>query len=74
LEKIVYTVPHCEITPLDILYGYSRFIAHGMHYQQHHMGFSAETLKARLEAAGFSDVSIQRQPEAWNLSARATKR
>jgi SAM-dependent methyltransferase len=48
------------ITPLDILYGHRPSIADGNAFMAHRTGFTARTLQACLEEAGFPVVRVLR--------------
>ena len=48
------------ITPLDILYGHRPSIAQGNAFMAHRTGFTARTLQASLEEAGFPVVKVVR--------------
>lgn len=71
VEETAYESPAGPIRPLDILYGYSEFIRHGNVFQQHKTGFTADSLQAKLEAAGFVRVEAIRDEAAWGLCAKA---
>ncbi|CAK7065272.1 MAG: hypothetical protein DELT_01622 [Desulfovibrio sp.] len=59
------------ITPLDVLYGFRPFLANGNLFMAHNYGFTASTLRAALEEAGFGDVAVERDGE-FNLWATAS--
>ena len=59
------------IAPLDVLYGFRPFLANGNLFMAHNFGFTASTLRAALEEAGFTAVSVQRDGE-FNLWATAS--
>lgn len=59
------------ITPLDVLYGFRPFLANGNLFMAHNYGFTASTLRAALEEAGFCDVTVERDGE-FNLWATAS--
>lgn len=70
-NKVAYESPAGPVKPLDMIYGYEKFLAGGNAYQAHKTGFTAQTLAERLREAGFSQVAVQR--ENWTLVAQAVK-
>jgi SAM-dependent methyltransferase len=60
-EDVVYESPCGPITGLDMIYGKVSYLA-DTPFMAHHTGFVSETLKATLEAAGFSGVTALRVP------------
>jgi SAM-dependent methyltransferase len=48
------------ITPLDMLYGLNTALALGNGFMGHRGGFTASSLKAALESAGFPEVQVAR--------------
>ncbi len=58
LEEPVYGSTAGPIAPIDCLYGYRKFIESGNEYQLHKTGFTPNTLKKKLEAAGFSKIIV----------------
>jgi ubiquinone/menaquinone biosynthesis C-methylase UbiE len=73
LEEQLYKAPAGPITALDILYGFRRAIANGHHFMAHKTGFTAATLKAKLEKAGFKRVKVDRDVKNYALSAGGWK-
>ena len=71
-EEAVLLTNRGPITPLDILYGFRPFLAAGNLFMAHNFAFTAATLKKHLEAAGFAEVSVERDGE-FNLWAIASK-
>lgn len=67
LEDVAYESPAGPISPLDMIYGHRRSIAAGNHFMAHRTGFTAGTLAAALERAGFINVRVAR--EEFNLWA-----
>ena len=63
----VYTSPVGPIYPLDIVYGHRPSIAKGSVYMAHKFGFTAISLGKYLKAAGFVDITVQRQSDGYNL-------
>jgi predicted SAM-dependent methyltransferase len=60
LDEVLYVSPAGEVTPLDMLFGYGRFVAHNL-YMAHHCGFTAKTLTNALIQAGFVNVNTSRE-------------
>jgi SAM-dependent methyltransferase len=60
-----------DITPLDIVYGHGGSIEAGNDFMMHNTGFTARTLTARLKAAGFEQVRMERR--GFELRARALR-
>jgi predicted SAM-dependent methyltransferase len=71
LEDPAYISAAGPITPLDMLYGYRRYIALGNVFMAHKTGFSAKTLANALIAAGFATVHLAQ--ENYTLWAEALK-
>jgi SAM-dependent methyltransferase len=71
LEEVAYTAPCGPITPLDMVYGQSAWVAQGLTPMAHRTGFSAKTLIAKLIQAGFHG-QVKRVP--WELVATAVKK
>lgn len=61
LEQKLYDSPAGPITPLDILFGYTKAIAAGNHFMAHKTGFTAETLAYKFHQAGFCNIQVQRR-------------
>jgi SAM-dependent methyltransferase len=72
LEDTLYKSPAGNITPLDVVYGYGRGIAHGRTYMAHHSGFSRGSLSRKLGQAGFGDIEVARVDpyELWATARR----
>lgn len=60
LTEPAYLSEAGPITPLDILYGLNSALALGNGFMGHRGGFTARSLKAALEAAGFPRVQVAR--------------
>lgn len=60
LEDAAYISAMGPIAPLDMLYGYRPALAAGNAFMGHRTGFTAGTLQAHLERAGFQSVRVQR--------------
>jgi ubiquinone/menaquinone biosynthesis C-methylase UbiE len=74
LAEPLYHSPAGPIAPLDILYGHIAAVARGETYMAHRTGFTAETLMAQLNKAGFAMIGIARRPAHFDLWALATKK
>ncbi|MFO1349667.1 MAG: methyltransferase domain-containing protein [Gammaproteobacteria bacterium] len=69
LEDPLYQSPVGPITALDVLYGHRPALAQGRHFMAHKTGFTATTLRRKLEAAGFQIHSVNRQDYAlWAVA------
>ncbi len=71
LLEVLYNSPAGDITPHDMIYGFSRHIASGLRQMAHRRGFTAESLGVLLRDAGFSNVTVR--PETYDLTAIAYK-
>ena len=60
LDVPVYLTAMGPITPLDMLYGHRASVAKGETPMAHKTGFTATTLKAALQRAGFEKVVVDR--------------
>ena len=60
LEDPAYMSALGPIAALDMLYGFRPALAEGNAFMGHRTGFTAATLQAHLERAGFSPVRVQR--------------
>lgn len=72
LEDAAYLSMMGPVTPLDMLYGFGPSIASGNAFMAHRTGFSAGTLSAHLQRAGFVDVQVERDGR-FALWARGLK-
>ena len=70
-EEAILMTNKGPITPLDVLYGFRPFLANGNLFMAHNFGFTATTLRAALEGAGFLDVAVE-PDNAFNLWATAS--
>jgi predicted O-linked N-acetylglucosamine transferase (SPINDLY family)/SAM-dependent methyltransferase len=60
IEDVLYESPAGPITVRDVIYGYGKEIAEsGNDFYAHKTGFTAKSLAAALETAGFRQVSVQ---------------
>jgi len=66
-EETLYVSPAGPIAPLDMLYGHRASLAAGRKPMAHRTGFTAESLKKSLAAAGFSEIGVRRE----NLALKA---
>lgn len=58
LEEPVYQSPAGPVAPLDILYGFRPFLALGAQAMAHRTGFTLESLRQHLAAAGFDEEKL----------------
>ena len=70
LDLPAYISPAGPIAPLDMLFGHGAAIAAGNHFMAHRTGFTARTLEAALQRAGFGIVRVVRD-ESFALWATA---
>lgn len=71
LEETLYVSPAGPIAALDVLFGYRPAIRDGNVFMMHRTGFTAKTLRQKLEASGFGDVRVER--EGFDLWAAGYK-
>jgi len=71
LEDELYRSPAGPIAAIDTLFGLRSALARGNGFMAHRTGFTNETLKQKLLAAGFGYAAVQRQTKAFNLWAIA---
>ena len=69
-EEPVLMTNKGPITPLDILYGFRPFLESNP-FMAHRFGYTADTLRNALLAAGFGNVTVERDGE-FNLWAVAS--
>jgi predicted SAM-dependent methyltransferase len=69
----LYQSPAGPICARDMVFGHPQFVAAGNGFQCHKTGFSQDTLGKALAAAGFTNVSVERCSESWDLRAQARK-
>ena len=67
LLEPLYESPAGPISPIDILYGFRKFIARGNEYMAHKGGFTYSTLNTAFFEAGFKVRVGGRRPETWAL-------
>lgn len=63
-EYVLFIAPAGPITGIDLLWGFRPSIKNGNSYMAHKCGFVKDTLKKKIEAAGFKDVVCNRL--SWN--------
>lgn len=68
---VLYESPAGPICGLDMIYGHGRLIE-SVPYMAHHSGFTSDTLRDALWAAGFDGITTTRLPQ-HNLMATGTK-
>ena len=74
IEDILYVSPGGPISVRDVIYGWGRQIElSGVDFYAHKTGFTAKSLLATLEAAGFARVFVQEKPDAFEIRAVAFK-
>lgn len=73
LEGAAYLSAMGPVAALDMLYGFRPAIALGNSFMSHRTGFTATTLAAHLQRAGFAEVRVQRDG-AFALWATGVKR
>lgn len=69
LEDPLYFSTMGPIAPLDILYGHRQSWANGNTFMAHRTGFTGSTLASALIGVGFAAVLVQREPDAFALTA-----
>jgi tetratricopeptide (TPR) repeat protein len=74
LEDPLYMSPVGPIAPLDILYGHRPSLASAPAFTAPRTGFTAATLGVALVGAGFPAAVVQREPDAFRLTAIAFRR
>ncbi|MDR3466593.1 MAG: methyltransferase domain-containing protein [Xanthobacteraceae bacterium] len=70
-DHVAYHSAVGPITPLDMMFGHSRSVAHGNRHMTHNTGFTAERLGNLLIDAGFAEASVRRlNYDLWALALR----
>jgi len=59
LEETLYVSPGGAICPIDVLFGQRSAIRDGNVFMAHKTGFTAKTLRQKLEGAGFGNVRVE---------------
>lgn len=57
-EKVIYVSPAGPICPIDMIFGFRPWTVSN-HWQRHRTGFSVESLRRKLNDAGFAQVHVQ---------------
>jgi SAM-dependent methyltransferase len=73
LEEPLYDSEAGPVTPLDMVYGHGKEISRGFEEMSHRTGYTAQTLRRRLAAAGFVDVRVRRERADLALWADARR-
>ena len=73
LLEPAYASPAGPISAHDVIYGYGEAIARGHVFMAHKSGFTARTLIAALNTAGFQSVALLRRPAGLELWSYASK-
>ncbi len=60
LEEPAYQSADGPISPIDVLFGHRPPIAKGNHFMAHKTGFTAKSLRKKLEEAGFAEVDVNK--------------
>jgi ubiquinone/menaquinone biosynthesis C-methylase UbiE len=68
----LYESPAGPIFAVDVLFGLRSAVASGNEYYAHKTGFTMESLKAKLQEAGFSEVRVHNTDD-WGLAATGVK-
>ena len=74
LDGTAYVSPMGPITPLDMLYGHRDSLNDGNLYMAHRGGFTAQTLLAALQSAGFGRMTVVGRKSRfvlWAVGAKA---
>lgn len=71
LEDPLFETEAGPITPLDMLYGNTRWISEGNEFMAHRTGFTARTMTQKLRDAGFDEVNVRQAGD--QLVARAAR-
>ena len=65
----LYTSPAGPVTPIDMIYGYTRSLRRGNTFMAHKCGFTEEILKACLPRAGFNKGGVTEGDSTHELRA-----
>jgi SAM-dependent methyltransferase len=75
VDDVLYVSAAGPIAVRDVLYGWSAQIEKsGVDFFAHKTGFTAKSLTAALDGAGFGHVFVSENPDAFEVSALAFKR
>lgn len=69
IEDTAYVSSEGPITPHDMIYGFGRDLAKGNHFMAHRSGFTASSLRRKLQDCGFVDIDVQRDSTGYGLRA-----
>lgn len=72
IEEILYWCGGGPVAAIDMLYGFRPEVREGNNLMAHKTGFTAPTLKKKLERAGFRDVQTW-SDDIFNLFAKGVK-
>ena len=71
LEETVYESPAGPVAPIDMLFGFRPFLALGATPMSHRTGFTLDTLRGHLLAAGFEEQKLWREGlDLWAMVRR----
>ena len=71
LEETVYESPAGPVAPIDMLFGFRPFLALGATPMAHRTGFTLDTLRGHLLAAGFEEQKLWREGlDLWAMVRR----
>ncbi len=73
LQETAYVSSMGPITPLDMIFGHRDSMRNGNLYMAHRTGFSARSMLATLQEAGFGKIVVMSRPSQFLLWAVATK-
>jgi len=73
LEETAYVSGMGPITPLDMLYGHRASLRAGNLFMAHRTAFSAQSMLASLQQAGFGKIAVVSRPSQFLLWAVASK-
>lgn len=73
LTDPIYESPAGPIAPVDVLFGLSGLVAAGNGFYAHKTGFTTKSLGDALITAGFVDVNVNCNPDAFALRATANR-
>lgn len=70
LEDVLYTSPAGPVRPIDMLFGHGPCIERGNHFMAHRTGFTAKSLGAKFQQAGFQETRVTRGPhyDLWAVA------
>ena len=62
-----------SVRPIDMIYGWAQPIAEGNPFMTHKTGFTEDTLRRHVLAAGFEDLAMTTRPDFNELGVFAYK-